>query len=114
MKKVVHILFGMTIGGVQKLLVNLLPRLKSSDVEVEVICIREKGEWAPILEEKGIPVSLVKVKKRGWTLRTIMDILKLSFHLSKKRPDLVYLHGYPTNLRNGVITTCTNQKVPCH
>ena len=100
--KVLHILSVMMVGGIQKFLLNLLPRLKSSDVEVEVICIREKGEWAPILEEKGIPVSLVKVKKRGWTLRTIMDILKLSFHLSKKRPDLVHLHRYPISLRGGV------------
>jgi len=102
MNKVVHILLGMMIGGVQKLLLNLLPQLKSSDFEVEVICTREKGEWAPLLEAKGIPVSLVKVKKIGWSLRTIRDILKLSLYLSKKRPSLVHLHGYLTNLRSGV------------
>ncbi len=100
--KVVHVLFGMKIGGMQRQLERLLPILKEKGVEQEVVCFSQLGPLAATLEEKGIRCTFIPLKKKGASLSAILNLLTFSFGLSRLKPSLLHLHGYPGNVRTAL------------
>ena len=59
-----RIITRLPVGGIEKRLVSLLPRLNQTPFEVSVCCLKEKGELAPELESNDIPVFLSSMKTR--------------------------------------------------
>ena len=62
--KVVHIISDLPYGGVEKFLLDLLPRFKDI-FDTWICCIREKGKLAPEFEKRGIErIRLINLRKR--------------------------------------------------
>ncbi len=89
----VRIISDLPVGGVERRLVSILPRLKDK-FNISVVCIREKGELAEELEKKDIPVYLVPFKGRihPGSIRALSALLrKISAHI-------VHTHMYRPNV----------------
>ena len=56
--RVIHIISALPVGGVERNLVRLLPRLDRRRFNVSVICLREAGALAPEMVAAGIPVEI--------------------------------------------------------
>jgi len=65
-KNLVFIIGSLQVGGTERHLAYILPRLKEKGWVVRVITLSEKGALAPILEDRGIPVSCVA---KAWHLK---------------------------------------------
>ena len=97
--KVVHVLFGMKIGGVQRQLERLLPILNEQGVEQEVVCFSQRGPLAEALEEKGIRCLFMPLNKKGLLPSSILTLFTFSLGLGRLKPSMLHLHGYPGNVR---------------
>ncbi|MBI5375890.1 MAG: glycosyltransferase [Candidatus Schekmanbacteria bacterium] len=85
----VRIISDLPVGGVERRLVGLLPKLKDA-FNVSVVCIREKGALAHELEEQGIPVHLIHFKGRLHPA----SLRKLSKFLRENQTHIVHTHMY--------------------
>lgn len=61
---VIHIIGALPVGGVERNLLRLLPRLDRERFRVQVVTIRERGELATAMEAAGVPVHLSFMKNR--------------------------------------------------
>src|SRR3990172_4122499 len=94
---VMRVISDLPIGGVEKKIEALLPRLKH-DFNIEVTCIREKGVLASKLEENGIPVHLVYFKSRLHPL----SLLKMARFLKERNVHILHTHMYRPNVSGTV------------
>ena len=90
--RAVHVISDLPFGGVEKFLLDLLPRLKDK-IDVRVCCIREKGKLAPEFEKKGIPVDLIYFKGRLHP----ESIFKMRSYFREKKAEIVHTHMYRAN-----------------
>ena len=96
--RVVRIVSGLWIGGVERKIAAMTVELKKRGFDLSVICLREEGPLAPDLRESGIPVDVIRVRRRFspsglWRLRT---------HLRLLRPDIVHPHMYRSNTTGSI------------
>ncbi|RMF97449.1 MAG: glycosyltransferase [Candidatus Schekmanbacteria bacterium] len=89
----VRIISDLPVGGVERRLVSILPRLQEN-FNISVVCIREKGELADELEKRGIPVYLVPFKGRIHP----QSLFSLSQLLKKMKAQIVHTHMYRPNV----------------
>ncbi len=97
--KVVHVLFGLRIGGMQRQLARLLPRLKAVGMETEVVCFSEGGPLVSDLNGKGIKCYYIELDKKGWSPRAFLKLLTFSAKMRELKPQALHLHGYPGNVK---------------
>ncbi len=62
--RVVRLITWLPVGGIERRLVALLPRLDRTLFAPEVICLRERGPLADDLEAAGIPVHVEPMRSR--------------------------------------------------
>jgi len=86
--RVIHIISALPVGGVERNLVRLLPRLDRRRFNVSVICLREAGALAPEMVAAGIPVEIEKMRTRYDPL----SLWRLSRHLRSAGADIVHCH----------------------
>lgn len=91
---VMRVITWLPVGGIERRLVALLPRLDSERFNVSLVCIRERGPLADELEAAGIPVHLVPFRKR-WDLAALRQLADL---MREKRIDIVHSHMYRSNV----------------
>ncbi|MCB2155840.1 glycosyltransferase [bacterium] len=90
----VRIITWLPIGGIERRLVSVLPRLRDRGYNVRLVCVRELGALAPELQDAGIPVDLVK-------LRTRLDpagLRKLAAYMRQHNASIVHTHMYRSNV----------------
>jgi len=85
---VIHVISALPVGGVERNMLALLPRLDRERFHTEVVCLRERGDLADELEAAGIPVSLVHFNSRFGP----GDVRKLVRFFKEKRADIVHTH----------------------
>jgi len=90
--RVVHVISDLPFGGVEKFLLDLLPRFQDN-LHVSICCIREKGKLAPDFERRGIKVDLCFFKGRLHP----QSIINLRNYLKENRVDVVHTHMYRAN-----------------
>lgn len=96
--RVVRIISGLWIGGVERKIVSMLVALKHHGFDVSVVCLREDGALAADLRSQGVPVDVVRVKRRFsptglWTLQRF---------LRQKKPNIVHTHMYRSNTTGSI------------
>ena len=92
--RVARLITWVPVGGIERRLVSVLPRLRERDMEVRVFCLRERGPLAEELERWGIKVELVPMKSRLHP----PSLLRLKRALKEYAPDVVHSHMYRANV----------------
>jgi len=92
--QVLRVITWLPVGGIERKIMDVLPRLDRDRFDVSLVCLREMGPLADELAEKGIPVSLIRFRKR-WDLGAMR---KLTALIRKRKIDVVHSHMYRSNV----------------
>lgn len=92
--RVARLITWLPVGGIERRLAAVLPRLKARGMEPKVFCLRERGPLADQLEGDGIPVELAPMKSRLHP----PSLLRLERALRAFAPDIVHCHMYRANV----------------
>lgn len=87
---VLRVITWMPVGGIERKIVAVLPRLDPARFRASLVCIREKGPLADELERQGVPVHLCPLRTR----LSPSGILKLARLMRRERVDIVHAHMY--------------------
>jgi len=91
MIKILHITSAFSEGGVDSFLLSLLPLIKDSEHEVELLVLdKNKIHLAPLLEKQGIKIHVGKYNN----VRNLLNIFLIRSFL--KNYDIVHVHLFPT------------------
>jgi glycosyltransferase involved in cell wall biosynthesis len=82
------------VGGIERRLVSVLPRLVERGFRARVVCLREEGALAGELRDAGIPVDVLRLKSRIDPVR----IPKLARMLKTWGASIVHSHMYRSNV----------------
>lgn len=85
---VVHIIGALPVGGVERNMLRVLPRLDRDRFRVSVVCLRERGDLADSMEEAGVPVTLVPMRTRY----DPVSLWRLRGHLLREGAKIVHCH----------------------
>lgn len=90
---VVRVLNWLPVGGAERRLLDLLPRLDPEQFRSHIVLLRERGPLTEVAEERGIPVHLAPLRTRLspgglWRLSRLFRSLKA---------DIVHSHMYRSN-----------------
>lgn len=91
--RILRVITWLPMGGIERKIVAVLPKLNKELFDVHLCCLRERGALADDLEAQGVPVHLVKFNSRLdpialWKLRRLTHRLKI---------DLIHSHMYRSN-----------------
>lgn len=93
-------IYDLQVGGVQRMLLRMLPRLRERGIMAHVACLKFEGELAPQFRDAGIPVHLVPFRSRLdpaglWALRRLV---------AREKFDIAHGHMYASNMALNVAT----------
>ncbi len=91
---ILRVITWMPRGGIERRLVELLPRLNKPPFRVSLVCIRRRGPLADDLEQAGVPVSVVPLRSR----LDPCGLSALARWMRKEHVDLVHSHMYRSNV----------------
>lgn len=103
--KILHIITSLGNGGAE----GVLYRLITNDLENEhlVISLRDEGKYAPLLVEKGIPVTCLNMQPGKLSLKSIFTL----YHAIKKaKPNIVQTWMYHADLLGGIVAKAAGIK----
>jgi len=95
--RLLHVIEDLGVGGIERLLENVLPRLRDFGHDVEVFCLWQGGAVAEKLKQDGFTVHLAGVQSYwnpGNVIRTSRSIRRLGV-------DLIHTHGSFANIFAG-------------
>ena len=99
--KVLHIITSLDIGGAEKLMVDLLPRLKERDVEVELLVfVGRRTMFYEQLEREGIKITTFTDKG---SVYNPLHILRLFRFIKKHRFDVIHTHNTAPQIFSALI-----------
>jgi len=96
--KVLHLIQGLEIGGLEMMVVNFIEKLDRSRFVPEVVCFDTLGELSERLEAQGVPVHFVK-RHPGIDY---YYIFRLASFLRHNQVDILHLHN-PTAFFYGTL-----------
>src|ERR1700693_2976096 len=97
--KVLHVVIGLNIGGVEVLLSDLLPKLNREKYEITVAVLKHWGVIADQLVLDGITV--VPLRGRGkWSVGVFFRLFNL---IRRGKFDIVQSHLYYANIASGLV-----------
>ncbi|MDX2176515.1 MAG: glycosyltransferase [Candidatus Sumerlaeia bacterium] len=82
------------MGGVQRMLLKALPRLRPLGIETEVVCIGARGELAAELERLAVPLHLAPFRSRLDPL----GVLRLRRLARARGANILHGHMYAANV----------------
>jgi glycosyltransferase involved in cell wall biosynthesis len=92
--RILRVITWLPVGGIERKIVEVLPRLDRSRFEVSLVCLREMGPLAEELAAHDIPVSLIKFRQR-WDFGATRRLTAL---MKKRDIDVVHSHMYRSNV----------------
>jgi len=93
--KIVHIISGLSVGGAEMMLLKLVSSMDNKKFTPVVISLMDGGEVRKKIEQAGIPVYSLGMRKRISSLLFLFKIRKLMRHL---KPDVIQGWMYHGNL----------------
>lgn len=90
----VRMITWLPIGGIERRLVSVLPRLRDRGYNVRLVCLRELGALAGELRDSGIPVDLIPLKSR----LDPVGLRRLAAYLRAHDASVVHTHMYRSNV----------------
>jgi len=93
--RVLHVINGLPTGGAERLLTDLVPRLRARGIDCSVLSIESTAtEFGRKLEEQGVPVASLD----AFHAYSPLAALKLVMLIRRHDCDLVHAHLYPAQL----------------
>lgn len=92
--RVLRLITWLPLGGIERKIAAVVPRLNPELFEVHVCCIRERGPLADELEAQGVPVHLVPFKSR----LDPVGMFRLRRLVKRLGIDLIHSHMYRANV----------------
>jgi len=108
-RRVAHIITGLTMGGAETSLYRMLAATAGRGVGAIVISMLDKGALGPVIEELGVPVYALGMR-RG--LPTPGAVRRLAQILRTSRVDVVQGWMYHANVAASVVTKLARLDVP--
>ncbi len=97
--KILRIIPSLEMGGVERTLTSILPRLDKCQYRVYLCCLFKRDKLADTMESLGIPIIKFKMRARlDFDGKYIAGILKLAHLMRKMQIDIVHTHLYRANL----------------
>lgn len=93
--KVIHIIAGLSVGGAEKSLFNLLRNGLAGQFENIVISLGDEGFYGEIIRQVGVPVHALRIRL---ALSAPMKIIRLFSLVRKLSPDIIQGWMYHGNL----------------
>jgi len=90
MKKVIHLVQDLKIGGLERVIAEILYSCDKKLFQMSVWCISSGGDIADELKKKGYEVKILGIN----SYYNPFNILKLAFLLKKHNPHIIHTHGY--------------------
>lgn len=101
MMKVLHIITSLNIGGAEKLMVDLLPRLRNKEVETELLVfVGAHTMFYEQLEREGIKITAFA--KEG-SVYNPLNLIRLYRFLRRNRFDVVHTHNTAPQLFTALV-----------
>ncbi|MBI4639350.1 MAG: GT4 family glycosyltransferase PelF [Candidatus Tectomicrobia bacterium] len=110
MKKILHVTSTLDMGGVEKLIFELVTHMDSSKFQPMVCAFQGGGCFQDKLESAGIPVFVVE-KKEGINYSLLFKLAKLFNHLDI---DIVHTHNIYPWLYGGIAAMLSGKKTLVH
>ncbi|MGI8907039.1 MAG: glycosyltransferase [Candidatus Sumerlaeaceae bacterium] len=92
--RVLRMITWLPMGGIERKIAAVLPRLDPELFEVHMCCIRERGPLADVLEAAGIPVHVVPFRSR----LDPIALLRLRHLVKRLGIQLIHSHMYRSNV----------------
>ncbi|MFN0054086.1 MAG: glycosyltransferase [Planctomycetales bacterium] len=87
--KVVHLVLSLNIGGLEKVVYDLVRFTDTGRFDIEVLCLDSVGALGPAFEQLGVRVEGMQVRGRGlWGA-----IRAMASRLRQMRPDVLHTHN---------------------
>lgn len=99
MKKIIHIINGLDLGGTETALYRLL-QITYETYQLHVIVLNQTGYYSKKITELGVPVEYLNIKNNP-----IMACWRLKKRLQQHQPDIVQTWLYHADLIGGLIAT---------
>lgn len=87
---VLRVITWLPVGGIERKIAAVVPRLDRALFNPRVVCLRERGPLADDLEKAGVPVDLCPLKSR----LSPSGILRLADLMRRERIHIVHAHMY--------------------
>ena len=91
--RILRVITWLPMGGIERKIVAVLPRLNRELFDVHLCCIRERGALADELEAAGVPVHLIPFKSR----LDPIGLYRLRRLTRRLNIDLIHSHMYRSN-----------------
>lgn len=88
--RITRMITWLPVGGIERRLVSVLPRLARRGFDVRLVCLREEGPLAAELRDSGVAVDLIPMRSR----LDPRGIPQLSRYLREHRTQVVHAHMY--------------------
>src|SRR5258708_7401801 len=102
---VVHLVLALNIGGLEKVVYDLVRFAARDEFATRVLCLNEIGALGSAFQEVGIPVESLGLHGKG----ILREIVALTRRLRELRPDVLHTHnaaahivGAPAARRAGI------------
>jgi glycosyltransferase involved in cell wall biosynthesis len=99
--RVVHLVLGLSIGGLEQVVYDLVRCVDRDQFEVHVLCLGEIGIWGPKFEALGVSVEGLGALDLG----TFGRVVKVAKRLRELRPDILHTHN-PAPHTVGALAAC--------
>ncbi len=97
--KILRVIPSLEMGGVERTLTSILPRLDKRQYEVYLCCLFKRDKLADTMESLGIPIIKFRMRARlDFDGKYIAGILRLARLMKKMQIDIVHTHLYRANL----------------
>jgi len=88
--RVLFVVPALPVGGAERHVTTLLPRMDPARFTPSVICIGEEGALFPTLPAAGIEAVALRLRKR----QAVRALIELVMMMRRTRPDVVMVQGY--------------------
>ena len=88
--RVLFVVPALPVGGAERHLTTMLPRMDPARFTPSVICIGEEGELFSTLRAAGIEAGALRLRKR----QAVRALIELVMTMRRTRPDVVVVQGY--------------------
>ncbi len=102
--RVVHLVLGLSIGGLEQVVYDLVRGTDRNRFDVRVLCLGEIGEWGPRFAALDVPVEALGAMKLG----TLGRVIAVARRLWELRPDVLHTHNPAPHLV-GALAACLCQ-----
>ena len=91
---VVRAITWLPVGGIERRLVTVVPKLRDRGWDIRVLCLREEGPLAPELRDRGIPVGVIPFRSR----LSPAGLLAFRRYLRSCDAQVLHSHMYRSNV----------------